>query len=107
MAMQEYIDQGYTRKLTDSEARMTTPRTNYLPHHAVINPNKPGKVRVVFNAAAKLRGTSLKKNLLQGPNTTNNITNVLLRFPQVQTALIAGIEAMFHQVRVAPKIKTH
>ncbi|KAL9977579.1 hypothetical protein ACROYT_G014998 [Oculina patagonica] len=103
MVMQEYIDRGYARKLTDDEARMTTPKTNYLPHHAVINPNKPGKVRVVFDAAAKYQGVSLNQNLLQGPDMTNNLVAVLSRFRQDQTALMADIEAMFHQVKVAPE----
>lgn len=31
----------------------------YLPHFPVINPNKPGKVRIVFHAAAKSFGKSL------------------------------------------------
>ncbi|XP_060589840.1 uncharacterized protein LOC132744996 [Ruditapes philippinarum] len=56
----------------------------YLPHHPVVNPKKPGKVRVVFDCAAKYRGTSLNDNLLQGPDLTNSITGVLMRFRQAQ-----------------------
>ena len=29
----------------------------YLPHHPVVNPNKPGKVRRVLNGASKFHGT--------------------------------------------------
>ena len=31
----------------------------YLPHHPVINAEKPGKLRVVFDCAAKYQGVSL------------------------------------------------
>lgn len=101
--MQDYIDRGYARKLSNLEAKTTSSKTNYLPHHAVLNPNKPGKVRVVFDAAAKHEGTSLNQNLLQGPDMTNNLVGVLLRFRQDRTALMADVEAMFHQVKVAPE----
>lgn len=73
MVMQEYIHQGYARKLMDNEARMTMPKSNYLPHHAVINRNKPGKVRVIFEAVAKYQGTSFNQNHLQDPDMTNNL----------------------------------
>lgn len=36
----------------------------YLPHHPVFNPQKPGKVRVVFNCSAKHFNTSLNDQLL-------------------------------------------
>ena len=101
--MQDYIDRGYARKLSNLEAETTSSKTNYLPHHAVLNPNKPGKVRVVFDAAAKHEGTSLNQNLLQGPDMTNNLVGVLMRFRQDRTALMADVEAMFHQVKVAPE----
>ena len=42
--MKEYIAKGYTRKLTPEEAAVTDPRTWYLPHFPVLNPNNPGKV---------------------------------------------------------------
>jgi len=76
------------------------PRTWYVPHSAVINDNKPEQVRVVFDAAAKQEGTSLNKSLLQGPDCTNSLVEVLLRFRQENTALVADIESMFHQVKV-------
>ena len=72
----------------------------YLPHHPVINPNKPGKVRRVLNGAAKFHGTSLNKSLLTGPDLLLNLIRVLLRFRQHQFALSANIEGIFLQVDV-------
>ena len=37
---------------------------------------------------------------MQGPDLTNSLVGVLLRFRQECVALIADVEAMFHQVRV-------
>lgn len=99
--VQDYINRGYARKLSPDEAETKGARTNYLPHHGVTNPNKPGKVRVVFDAAAKYDGTSLNQNLLQGPDMTNNLLGVLMRFRQGRIALVADIEGMFHQVKVS------
>ena len=48
----DYVAKGNAQKMTEEEVEATTPKTWYLPHHAVLNPNKPGKVRVVFNAAS-------------------------------------------------------
>ena len=41
--------------------------------------------------------------MLQGPDLTNKLVGVLLRFRQERIATIADIEAMFHQVRVPPE----
>ena len=45
----KYVASGYARKMTPDEAKNTQQRTWYLPHYAVFNPNKPGKIRVVFD----------------------------------------------------------
>lgn len=37
---------------------------------------------------------------MQGPDLTNSLIDVLLRFRQESIALMADIEGMFHQVRV-------
>ena len=60
----------------------------------------PGKVRVVFDCAAKFKDVSLNSRLLQGPDFMNSLVGVLMRFRQDHIALAADIEAMFHQVRV-------
>ena len=49
---------------------------NYVPHHGVTNVSKPGKVRVVFDAAAQFDKTSLNEKLLKGPDSLNNLIGI-------------------------------
>ena len=72
----------------------------YLPHHPVYHPQKPDKVRVVFDCSAKYGNSSLNNQLLQGPDLTNSLVGVLTRFREKPIAFMSDIEAMFHQVRV-------
>ena len=72
----------------------------YLPHHGVQHPSKPEKTRVVFDCSAKYGGISLNDQLLQGPDLTNSLIGVLLRFREEPVAFMADIRAMYHQVRV-------
>ena len=74
--------------------------TNYVPHHGVLNVNKPNKVRVVFDAAAIYHETSLNNNLLPETDLLNNLVSVSCCFRQGEYAVISDIEAMFHQVCV-------
>lgn len=94
----DYIDKGYAKEVADKDTNCK--RIWYLPHHPVTNVNKPGKVRVVFDCAAKYKDISLNSQLLQGPDMMNSLVGVLTRFRQEKIALGADIEAMFHQVRV-------
>ena len=65
----------------------------------MFHPAKPGKLRVVFDAAAKYEGTSLNDNLFHGPNLANDMIDVLLRFRKEKIAVMANIQEML-QVRV-------
>ena len=98
-----YVSSGYARRVpcNEEEAMKDTP-VWYLPHHPVFHPQKPGNVRVVFDCAAKFKGTSLNDQLLQGPDLTNGLLGVIIRFRQEAVAMVADVEGMFHQVRVAP-----
>ena len=69
----------------------------------MLNPNKPNKLRIVFDCAAEYQGLSLNKVLMPGPDLVNSLVAVLNRFRRDEIALVADIEAMFYQVRVTPK----
>ena len=71
----------------------------YIPHHPVISASKP-KPRIVFDCAAKVEGVSLNDVVYQGPDYTNSLLGVLVRFRTRPIAFMADIQAMFHQVRV-------
>ena len=101
----EYISLGHARKLSPKEAKACSEITNYILHHGVLNIDKPGKVRVVFDASAKFRNTSLSSNLLPGIDLLNNQISVLLRLREGQSAAeisrrtvccYCGIEKVFY-----------
>ncbi|XP_028261477.1 uncharacterized protein LOC114435739 [Parambassis ranga] len=72
----------------------------YIPHHGVYHPQKPGKIRVVFDCSARFQGVSLNDHLLTGPDLTNTLIGVLCRFRQGPVAVMCDIERMFHQFHV-------
>ncbi|XP_071948929.1 uncharacterized protein [Antedon mediterranea] len=93
--MNDLLLKGYAEKALQKDQ----PRW-YLPHHPVLNPQKPGKVRVVFDGSAKYQGVCLNDKLYQGPDLTNTLVGVLLRFRLGPIAFAADIEKMFYQVKV-------
>ena len=101
--MADYIENGHDERVPNEELEVKDRPVWYLPHHPVTHPLKPGKVRVVYDCAAKYGGTSLNQQLLQGPDQTNQLVGVLSRFRQQPVGVVADIEAMFHQVLVEPK----
>ena len=60
-SIQDVIEKGYVRKLSEEEACTNGKVTWYLPHRFVINPKKPDRIRRVYDASAKFRGQSLNK----------------------------------------------
>lgn len=98
----DLIDKRYARRIPPEQLNVENSFSWYLPHHNVVNPKKPDKVRIVFDCAATYQGTSLNDNILQGPDLTNKLVGVLCRFRQESVVLTADIEAMYHQVRVDP-----
>ena len=97
-----YLDLGYAKKITGEELMRYHPRRWYLPHHGVTNPHKPGKLRLVFDAAATYRGISLNSELLSGPDLLLSLPGVLLRFREEAVAIVGDVEKMYHQVRMLP-----
>ncbi|XP_056611900.1 uncharacterized protein LOC130428076 [Triplophysa dalaica] len=98
--MEDIITRGDAEKVPESELNDRT--TWYIPHHGVYHPQKPGKIRVVFDCSAKFQNTSLNEHLLTGPDLTNTLVGVLCRFRKGRVAIMCDVERMFHQFHVAP-----
>ena len=99
--IEQLVVNGYARKLSPAESASLGPRTWRLPHHPVFNVNKPGKLRIVNDAAAEYNKQSLNKSLVTGPDLLKSLIGVLLRFRISAVAIAGDIEGMFHQVRVS------
>ena len=101
--MNNYLDSGHAERVPKEELEPDDRPVWYIPHHPVVHPNKPEKVRIVYDCAATYKGTSLNQQLMSGPDQTNQLIGVLIRFREEKIGLAADIEAMFHQVLVEPK----
>ncbi|XP_062710279.1 uncharacterized protein LOC134288687 [Aedes albopictus] len=99
--LQEYQNKGYAHQATEIELHEADPRrTWYLPLGAVVNPKKPSKVRLIWDAAAKVDGVSLNTFLLPGPDLLESLPSVLFRYRQYPVAVSGDIKEMFHQIGV-------
>ena len=94
------IQKGYIITVKAHDPKSRADRGWYLPHHPVLNQNKPGNVRRVLNGASNCHGASLNKYLLVVPDLVQNLIFVLLRFHQHKYAVSADIEGMFLQVGI-------
>ncbi|XP_055941638.1 uncharacterized protein LOC129971686 [Argiope bruennichi] len=75
----------------------------FVPHHAVVRERKDStKVRIVFDASSKGKGTlSLNDCLESRPNLNPDLLEILLRFRLNKTAFSADIQRAFLEVGIA------
>ncbi|XP_062715630.1 uncharacterized protein LOC134291645 [Aedes albopictus] len=98
--IEDYMKKGYIRRLTAEELLQTKTRVWYLPIFPVFNTHKPGKLRIVWDAAAKSQGVSLNTLLLKGPDQLTSLNSVLFQFREGKVAICGDIREMFHQTLV-------
>lgn len=85
--------------MVPEELAKSDPRkTWFLPLGIVTNPNKPGKLRVIWDASAKVDGISLNSMLMKGPDQLTALPAVLFRFRQYHVAVNADVQEMFLRV---------
>ena len=91
--------EGYARRLSAAELE-ARPTRYWLPHFGV--PKVPGRpeLRLVYDAAAKFRGTCLNDYVTPGPALQNPLPAVVLRFREGAVAWSADIGAMFSRIRL-------
>ena len=93
--IKDFITSWQAKLLSPEEKNNTISITNYIPHHGVLNINKPDRVRVIFDASAKINKICLNDNLLQGIDLLNNLVSVITKFRNRKYGIIVGIEKMF------------
>lgn len=94
--MKEVIERGDAEEATCNNSSWKW----YIPHHGVYHHKKPDKIRVVFDCSSRTDDTSLNDKLIPGPDLTNGLTGVLLRFRRYSVAISCDVERMFHQFQV-------
>ncbi|XP_035983363.1 uncharacterized protein LOC118557443 [Fundulus heteroclitus] len=97
--MNDVFKKGFAEMVPEEQLLRMDGRLWYIPHHGVYHKQKKS-IRVVFDCTSSFQGTSLNSELLQGPDLTNTLLGVLLRFRQESVAVMGDIEGMFHQVRI-------
>lgn len=97
--IQQYVDKGYARKLSNVEIETINEKTWYLPVFPVIHPHK-SKIRLVWDAAAKSHGVSLNSVLLKGPDMFNSLQGSLYKLRERAVGISADIQEMFHQIKI-------
>ncbi|XP_055623324.1 uncharacterized protein LOC129766751 [Toxorhynchites rutilus septentrionalis] len=101
LQIEEFQQKGYAHKATANELASFNPnRTWYLPIGIVLNPKKPEKVRLIWDAAAKVKGVGLNTMLLKGPDLLAPLLSVLFQYRQRKVAICSDIKEMFHQILI-------
>lgn len=106
--MDKVLQRGHATPITYKSSDLTAEsqadqgKVWYLPHFGVYHPRKPGCIRVVFDSSVEFKGVSLNKELLPGPDSTNSLYGILVRFRLHNIAVTCDIEHMFHCFYVNP-----
>ena len=93
--MDSLLQEGHAEEVMDS-THSDDGKVWYIPHHGVYNSDK-SKLRIVFDCSAQYEGTALNDHLLCGPEATNSLVGVLLRFRKEAVAVTCDVQSMFHQ----------
>ncbi|XP_058449080.1 uncharacterized protein LOC131429046 [Malaya genurostris] len=106
LQIEDYQVKGYTHKATKAELT-DTPRNTvwYLLLNVVVNPRKPGKIRLVWDAAASVNGVSLNSELLKGPDMLVPLPRVICHFRERPVAFEGDIQEMYHQILIRSEDK--
>ena len=88
------VPQGHAIEVLD-QTENDQSKVWYIPHHYVLK-----KFRVVFDCTGQYKGTFLNRQILQGPDNTNNLVGVLTQFCRHPVAIVGDVQAMFMQIKV-------
>ena len=98
--IQDQLAAGIIERVPDNELHMS--EAFYLPHRAVLTPEKSTAFRVVYDGLAKSSKSarSLNAEIYKGSNLLANIDSVGMRFRTHPVACVSDIEKAFLQISV-------
>ena len=96
--MDKMINNSFVELVPKEELECREGKVWFLTHFGVRHKQK-NKLRIVFDCSLKFKNVSLNDQLLQGPDLTNSLVGVLLRFRQERIAVSGDIESMFYQIK--------
>ena len=98
--MEEMKEMQFSRKLSKEELDNYKGPVHYIPHHAVIRPEKKSTpVRIVFNSSSVYQGHALNDYWLKGPDLLNSLFGVVLRFREREVAVMGDISKIAYSSR--------
>ena len=99
--MTEMVKMNFCRKLSEDEVKNYKGPVHYIPHHAVIRPEKKSTpVRIVFNPSSVFQGHKLNDYWMKGPDLVENLFGVVLHFREREVALVGDILKMYHCILI-------
>ncbi|XP_065085443.1 uncharacterized protein LOC135707528 [Ochlerotatus camptorhynchus] len=97
----DYERKGYAHKASLTElTSIPANRVWYLPLGVVTSLKKPGKIRLIWDAAAKIGEASFNSKLLEGPDLLTPLPKVLCQFRQFPVAVSGDLMETFHQLGI-------
>ena len=95
------VKMHFCGNLSENEVKNYEGPLHYIPHHAVIRPEKKSTpVRIVFNSSSVFQGRKLNDNWMKGPDSLNNLFDVVMRFREREVALVGGISELYHRILI-------
>ena len=96
----EYLAAGHVEEVPRSNSPLE--RSCYLAIFPIYNAHKK-KTRLVLDPSATVKGKCLNDALFHGPDETNKLLGVLMRFRHGEIGFSADVEKMFHAFYVRPE----
>ncbi|XP_022777780.1 uncharacterized protein LOC111319232 [Stylophora pistillata] len=99
--MKEMVDLNFCRKVSKDEVKNYQGPVHYIPHHAVVRPEKKSTpVRIVFKSSCVFQRHKLNDYWMKGPDLLNSLFGVVLRFREKEVALVGHISKMYHRILI-------
>lgn len=93
--VQNLLNKGYCKELTEDEKSNFQTKSFFLPIFFI---NQKKRVRMIWDAAAKVGGKSLNDYLQNGPNLYNDITKVMGQMREKKYLIVGDVQDMFHRI---------